>query len=112
MPDLFGETRVVNIKHEPCDVYIGRPSIYGNPHPVLRPCPLCSTDGDVIHQRGEAVYYYDIYFAARVESDPEFRAAVLDLRGKLLGCHCKNKNGSGPACHGDTIKRWLDANPS
>ena len=41
-----------------------------------------------------------------MESDPEFRAKVLALRGKRLGCWC------APApCHCDIIAAYLDALP-
>jgi hypothetical protein len=87
------ETRVVNVKTEgSCDVYIGRPSIFGNPYDV-------ETYG-----RSEAVRLYGIYVKNRFNSDPAFRAAVQGLYGKRLGCHCAPQK-----CHGDILKQLADS---
>lgn len=86
-------TKVVNIKlDEACDVYIGRPSPFGNPYVIGR-------DGT----RDEVIAAFEKYFLFRVRNDPEFKAKVESLRGKTLGCYCKPL-----ACHGDVIVRWLD----
>ena len=45
-----------------------------------------------------------------VRWDPGYRARVLALKGKRLGCCCKKADGTG-ACHGDIIAKWLDAQP-
>jgi hypothetical protein len=84
---------VVNIKKETYDVYIGRPSIFGNPYTLDK------------FGRTTCIELYKQYFLARVEVDPNFRKAVLDLRGKRLGCYCKPL-----ACHGDIIEAWLEEN--
>ncbi len=108
MPDLFGKTRVVNVKYDQCDIRIDRPSIFGNPHPVYLKCPDCSRNGTVVvHKRGEALELYKAYFAEQVRH-VEFRRALEGLRGQVLGCHCKNKGGGGPGCHGDVIVEWLE----
>ena len=39
----------------------------------------------------------------RIENDAEFRTAAEELRGKILGCHCKPK-----PCHGDVIAAWCN----
>ena len=90
-------TRVVDLKREPFDVYIGRPGhgqdgYFGNPFVVVR-------DGT----RQEVIERYLEYFLAKIERDSEFRSRVEDLRGKTLGCFCKPE-----ACHGDVIVAWLD----
>jgi len=43
----------------------------------------------------------------RVQHDADYRAAVLGLRGKRLGCFRK----PGP-CHADVLSEWLDAQPA
>ncbi len=91
-PEL--RTRVVNMKDEAYDVYIGRPregltGPFGNPF-----------------RAGEALKRFREYFLERVGRDAEFRAQVLALRGKRLGCYCKPK-----PCHGDIIAEWLDSQP-
>lgn len=116
--DLFRKTTVVNIKHDGAvyDVYVGRPgrgteSIFGNPHPTSRPCSLCSSPAEEVwHTTDESLQLFEKYFLARVDVDMQFRAAVLGLRGKVLGCFCVRKDGGGK-CHALVIARWIDAQP-
>lgn len=84
-------TRVVNKYKEPFDVYIGRPSIFGNPYKIGKAT------------REEVVLAYSIYFDMRINKDEKFRKAVEALRGKRLGCYCKPL-----PCHGDVIVDWLE----
>lgn len=86
----MSETKVVNLKHDDFDVYIGRPSDFGNPFPV-------GTD------RKRCIQLFENYFLKRVKVDEEFKQKVLTLRGKKLGCYCKPQ-----ACHGDVIKQYID----
>ena len=92
-------TKIVNKKKEPYDVYIGRPSIFGNPMKI----------GEIIHQklepvtREEAIAWYKDYFYAKLEQQPEFKKAVESLRDKTLGCYCKPL-----PCHGDIIVEYLE----
>ena len=86
------KTRVVNINYELCEVYIGRPSMFGNPFPISREIT-----------RDEAILKFAAYFERRIKEDKEFRDAVHSLKGKVLGCYCKPK-----ACHGDYIASYLD----
>lgn len=100
-------TRVVSIYRDAYDVYIGRAGkgqdgTFGNPFkPGAR-------------GRRTALQQFDAYLHARV-ADPAFRAAVLALRGKVLGCFCAPAGGltaSDPLiCHGQLIARWLDNQP-
>jgi len=91
------KTKVVNIRSEGFDVYIGRKGrgydgYFGNPFP-LRPMDL----------KGATIERYKRYFLERIEKDPEFKERVLSLKGKKLGCFCKPF-----PCHGDVICEWLD----
>lgn len=86
------DTTVVNMHKTTCDVRVDRASIFGNPF----------TDGP----RESKIDRYRAYFQKRVEDDPLFRAAVLQLRGRRLGCWCSPKR-----CHGEIIVAWLEANP-
>jgi hypothetical protein len=89
-------TLVVNVKSGArYDVLIGRPSPFGNPYRT-----------DYATGRTKAIEAFRVYFLKRLDESPEFRALVLALRGKTLGCHCKPR-----PCHGDVIAEWLDANP-
>jgi len=47
------------------------------------------------------------YLALRTRHDADYRAAVLTLRGKRLGCWCK----PGP-CHADILAGWVDTQPA
>jgi hypothetical protein len=92
------KTRVVNLYKEPYDIYIGRPGkgvngYFGNPIP-LRP-------GD---SRGSTLDRFHEYFFTRLEQDPEFKAHIMTLKGKTLGCFCKPN-----ACHGDIIVEYLNS---
>lgn len=99
-------TSVVNIRADnPYDVYIGRPGYgiagpFGNPVVVNEICPVC----DQIHKKAvDTLPCYREYLHWRVDCDAEFRAEVLALRGKTLGCFCKPRS-----CHGDIIIEWLE----
>ena len=87
-------TRVVNLRRESYDVYIGRPSMVGNPFPITQSCT-----------RNMSVRKYREWFDARIRQDAAFRSFVLSLRGKRLGCFCKPD-----VCHGDVIVEWLENN--
>lgn len=86
--------RVVHCKREKYDVYIGRPSIWGNP---FTHDPKNLGDGTVLcDSREQAIEYYEIYIRDKIENKE-----LLDLReiaGKTLGCWCSPK-----ACHGDVL---------
>lgn len=87
--------RVVNVKivgRSGCDVFIGRPSKWGNPYRIGR-------DGT----REEVVAKYREF----MESSPEARLeAIEELRGKVLGCFC-----APLACHGDVLAEYAERVP-
>lgn len=92
-------TTVVNIKKDLFDVYIGRQGrgrsgYFGNP---FRIGPGFS--------REDSINKFQKYFANRLDTDPEFKQRVLDLKDKRLGCFC-----SPQPCHGDVIADWLNKN--
>ncbi len=93
-----GSTKVVNIKNDEYDVYIGRESgqkgYFGNPFMLEKGTEPGSTLDD-----------YTDYFYNRIHEDEEFKERVESLRGKRLGCFCKPN-----PCHGDIIKEYLDKN--
>lgn len=76
-------TRAVNSRHERGDVYIGRPSKWGNPFRI-------GPDGT----REEVVAKYRAWLLKQ----PHLLAALPELRGKTLGCWCAPQ-----ACHGDVL---------
>ena len=70
-------------RNQPHDVYIGRPSKWGNPFVIGK-------DGT----REEVIAKH----AAWLQTQPELLAALPSLKGKRLGCYC-----APLACHGDTL---------
>jgi len=74
--------KVVNINSEKYDVYIGRPSKWGNPFSVEE------------YGRTEAIKKYKEY----ILSTPELLYSLHELDGKILGCYCK-----ALSCHGDVL---------
>lgn len=97
---MTAPTRVVNIRREPYDVYIGRPGHgeagpFGNPIRAGQRCPQCAK----IHEdRASVIACYETWLRWRVRVDPEFRAAVRGLAGLRLGCFC-----APLPCHGDVL---------
>lgn len=87
-------TKVVHTKKSAYDVYIGRPSIFGNPFTIGK-------DGN----REEVIIKYKLYFDYEMIKDPSWRKKVLELKGKILGCWCKPL-----PCHGDVIVEYLERN--
>jgi hypothetical protein len=85
-------TRVVHCKKEKYDVYIGRPSIFGNPFSIGK-------DGN----RKEVIAKFGVYFFKRIMTDENFYHSVSELKGKILGCWCKPED-----CHGDIIATYLE----
>ncbi len=85
------KTCVVHCKRAPYDVYIGRPSKWGNPFTI----------GD--HgTRTEVIEKYRTH----IEKNPNLMNALVELRGKTLGCWCKPK-----ACHGDVLVALIEEMP-
>lgn len=75
--------RVVHCKRDPHDVYIGRPSKWGNPFEIGK-------DGS----REEVIWKYQNW----IRTQPQLLADLHELTGKVLGCWC-----SPQACHGDVL---------
>lgn len=82
-------TRVVHCKKEPYDVYIGRPSKWGNPFSIGK------------HgTREEVIEKYKKYILAC----DDLLDSLHELKGKTLGCWCKPK-----ACHGDVLVALIES---
>ena len=75
---------VVHCKRKAFDVYIGRPSVWGNPFVIGR-------DGT----RGEVIKKYRAWIMLQPHLIERARA---ELRGKVLGCFC-----APLPCHGDVL---------
>lgn len=79
----MGLTSVVHISKFQYDVYIGRPSIWGNPFEIGK-------DGT----RSEVIEKYKEY----ILGNQELLDLLPSLSDKILGCFCSPKR-----CHGDII---------
>lgn len=90
------ETTVVNIHYSRYDVLVDRTTIFGNPFPVWK----WGRDG--------CLKKFETYFWGRIERDPEWKAKVLELKGRVLGCHCKQLYREVD-CHGDVYAGYLDS---
>jgi hypothetical protein len=75
--------KVVHCKRQPYDVYIGRPSKWGNPFVIGK-------DGN----RDEVIAKY----AEWIKTQPELMATLPELKDKVLGCWCRPYK-----CHGDVL---------
>ena len=75
---------VVNKKHSPFDIYIGRGSKWGNPFKI-------GADGT----RADVVKKYEEY----LRNNKTLLKALPELEDKTLGCFC-----APLACHGDVLK--------
>ncbi len=92
-------TRVVHCKREPYDVYIGRPSVFGNPFPLIR----STTRQRVINQYAQWV---EGKIVVEGRTPPTFQQ-IKDLKGKTLGCWC-----APLACHGDILVKICEESDS
>lgn len=89
------KTKVVHCKKEPFDIYIGRPSLWGNPYSHKSGTKAIFQ----VSSREEAVLKYKEYLL----SNPELLEKIKQLKGKTLGCWCKPQ-----ACHGDVIAQVIE----
>ena len=78
---------VVHCKKDKYDVYIGRPSKWGNPFTI-------GQDGT----REEVIQKYEFY----LKSNSTLLNDLIELKDKTLGCWC-----SPQACHGDVLLRYV-----
>lgn len=86
-------TKVVHCKKKPYDVYIGRPSKWGNPYVIGK-------DGD----RSQVIYKYMMYIFMEIDKNPLLEDEIMrELGGKILGCYCYPQR-----CHGYILAAIAD----
>lgn len=92
---LFGEElcTVVNCHKEPYDIYIGRPSKWGNPFTHIKDGTLGKY---VVSSRKESIEKFREWIT--VGEGNYLLKDIHELKGKKLGCFCKPKS-----CHGDIL---------
>ncbi len=83
-------TRVVHLKKDRWDIYIGRGSPWGNVFKIGK-------DGD----RREVIELYKWWF---VQQSGKVQAARTELKGRILGCYC-----SPLGCHGHFLAQVADS---
>lgn len=83
------KTKVVHCKKARYDVYIGRPSKWGNPFKITK------------NESRESVL---ARYRAWLLTQSHLLGQLRELRGKTLGCWCKPD-----ACHGDVLAELADA---
>lgn len=92
VPGATNKPRVVDCRREPYDVYVGRPSPFGNPFVVGK-------DGT----RDDVIAKYRAWLLARPELVVKARA---ELRGKVLACWCAPQS-----CHADVLLEIANGEP-
>jgi hypothetical protein len=100
--DKTDKVRVVHFKKEPYDIYIGRLpggkfNKWAYPRELRSKFPKGAS-------RSEVIDAYEGYLISNLELMNDLH----ELRGKVLGCWCKNKDGKGKSCHGDILKKYVD----
>lgn len=83
---------VANIKlKEPYDVYVGRPSIFGNPFSHLNN----TVAKFKVNSREEAILKFEEWILSQFDLVERVK---LELKGKVLGCYCHPL-----PCHADVL---------
>lgn len=91
------KTKVVHCKKEKYDIYIGRPSKWGNPFTHLNKTTNAKFK---VKTREEAIKKYEEW----ILNQPKLLKDLHDeLKGKTLGCWCKPKS-----CHGDILIKLIE----
>jgi len=82
--------KVVHCKRDNFDIYIGRPSKWGNPFSIGK-------DGT----RQEVIDKYEKW----IINQPTLMKSLHELQGKILGCWCHPQ-----PCHGDVLIKLTERN--
>ena len=95
-------TLVVNRHIEAFDIYIGRPSIWGNPFSHVAYYADAALVVTLVGSRTEAIERYREW----IQTQPQLLAKLHTLKGKRLGCWCAPKR-----CHGEILAELADELP-
>ncbi len=105
-------TRVGHCKADETDIYVGRGQNGRDMLSVGKPGkrgwlgnPFTLDDG---HSREESIDRFRDAFYDKLGRDDEFRAAVEDLDGDVLGCWCQRLDEDSPACHAEVIADYVN----
>ena len=92
LPEFENDTRAVHCQKEDYDIYIGRPSEWGNPYTHIKDRHTIAQF--LVKTREEAISKYREW----ILQQPDLLSKLNELEGKRLGCWCKPKS-----CHGDIL---------
>jgi hypothetical protein len=98
------ETRVVHCKKEPYNVYIGRPSKWGNPFTHI--ADRKTKAEFIVSTRKEAIEKYREW----ILNKPELLNDLHELKGKTLACWCMPINPKPGIlyCHGQILVELIE----
>ena len=102
--DLFkqpkkSKTRVVHHKKSDYDIFIARPSKWSCPFTHIK--DRFTAAKYVVSSRIEAINSYREWLE---NGEGKYLLNDLpELKDKVLGCWCKNADGTGKSCHGDVL---------
>jgi hypothetical protein len=97
-------SKVVHVNKEPYDVYIGRPSKWGNPYTHIVDKETLAEF--IVDSREEAISKYREYLT----NNDELMGSIMELDGKTLGCWCIQDSNNPPypyVCHGQVIQEII-----
>ena len=94
-------TSVVNLSTNSYDVYVGRPSPYGNKWSTK---PSRYPDTIIVSAKKEAIQRYTEWLLASAN----LLKFLAPLRGKRLGCFCKTGLPNRLECHGQVLAFLAD----
>jgi hypothetical protein len=86
------------------DVYIGRPSKWGNPFTHMRKVAAKNQDLTLVANREEAVERYRNWLFDEHGKSHNLLDDLHELKGKRLGCWCDPE-----VCHGHVLAELADA---
>jgi hypothetical protein len=113
-------TRVGHTKADETDTYVGRgpgsrdmtETTIGNRGWLGNPFPVEDIDESEIQDgetaREASVRMFRDVFEDRLRRDDQFKAAVRDLSGDVLGCWCQRVDEDGDLCHAEVIAEHAD----
>ena len=93
--------KVVHVNKESYDVYIGRPSKWGNPFTHIADKETLAAF--IVSSRYEALIKYKEYLL----NNEDLMSSIMELDGKILGCWCITDSDNPPypfECHGQIIQ--------
>jgi len=114
------QTRVGHCKADETDVYAGRgPGArdmsetpvgergwLGNPFALDDLDENDTNEGETV--REASIRKFRAAFEKKLRNSKEFRNAVRDLAGNVLGCWCQRLDDDQPACHAEVIAEHAD----